>query len=57
MYERITEIVTKCEDKSATICEVCGKSGDMRAKKGYNGGEWYQTLCDECSLTRGYIPQ
>ena len=40
--EEVYEIVEKCERRSWTICEFCGKPGKTR----YGG--WIKTVCDEC---------
>lgn len=35
------DICSKWEEKSLTVCEVCGKDGELR------GGSWWKTRCDE----------
>ena len=39
-------LVSKAENKSATICEVCGKKGEIRAKMINKYTLWF-TACDE----------
>ena len=40
---RIYDIIDKYEIKSETVCEVCGKDGEIRNTTG-----WIQTRCNEC---------
>jgi hypothetical protein len=40
--DEICKLIHEAEDKSAKICENCGKEGQLR------GGHWYHTLCDGC---------
>lgn len=40
--EEMYDWVFEAEDKSATICEYCGKPGKTRQKG------WIETLCDGC---------
>lgn len=40
------EIINRYEEKSAEICENCGKKGEER------GGGWIRTLCDDCNGRR-----
>lgn len=42
--EEVDEIVQKYEEKSTSVCEVCGESGAVK------GEAWYKTLCDECEV-------
>lgn len=39
----IAQIVRNYEEKSKTICEVCGEEGRIRM-----GMPWYRTLCNKC---------
>jgi len=39
--EHFEKFLIEIEKKSFTICETCGKSGQLR------DGGWYRTLCDE----------
>lgn len=41
----IRECVRGYEEKSANICEYCGKEGRLRKIR---GGSWLKTLCDKC---------
>jgi hypothetical protein len=48
------EAITRCQDlidaaeqKSFTICEMCGESGSIRRKG------WWKTLCDACAKAEG----
>lgn len=36
------QLIAQFEKESETICEHCGKPGEVR------GSGWYMTLCDEC---------
>lgn len=45
--KEIFEIINKYEDKSNSICELCGRKGEMR-----NINNWYQTLCYKCLSKR-----
>lgn len=42
LQNEITDIVRRYEEKSFTVCEVCGKPGILRKMC------WVRTLCDEC---------
>lgn len=42
VQDKVQQLIEAIEDKSASICEMCGKPG-----KGWNDG-WIYTLCDEC---------
>lgn len=42
VHQKVGEIVSKYEEKSAHICEICGKPGCLRSDLG-----WVQTLCGE----------
>lgn len=44
---KIAGIVAKWEDKSATVCEKCGRPGQLRKDR-----PWIRTLCDSCSRNR-----
>ena len=44
LHEKIAKIVDKWEDESATVCEKCGKPGELRTDR-----YWIQTLCDDCN--------
>jgi hypothetical protein len=41
--DEIFDLIREYEQKSFTICEVCGKHGKLRNLNG-----WYKTLCDDC---------
>ena len=41
------DLVQEAEEKSATICENCGKPGKLRS------GGWIRCLCDECCTKDG----
>lgn len=43
VYQKISEIVQKYEDKSGKVCETCGCQGAVREDL-----QWIQTLCDTC---------
>ena len=40
--DEIEGIIRNAEEKSETVCEVCGKKGELRRDRG-----WHTTLCDE----------
>lgn len=42
MFEAINNIIRKYEKKSTSICEFCGKKGEVRKING-----WYKTTCEE----------
>lgn len=44
------DLIGEYEDKSETICEVCGKDGELMVR----GKWWYGTRCPECALKEGY---
>lgn len=39
--DTVFDLIQEAEDKSYTICEICGKEGKVRP------GGWIKTLCDE----------
>lgn len=41
-YDEIFDLIDEYEEKSLTICEYCGKMGELR-----NKNNWLATLCDE----------
>lgn len=45
-YE-ILDIVDRYEEESRSVCELCGRKGEMRDMNG-----WYQTLCYKCLSKR-----
>lgn len=47
LCRKIAEIVAKWEDVSATVCEKCGRPGQLR-----KDCPWIRTLCDSCSRNR-----
>src|SRR3972149_11819745 len=40
--DEIEKIIDEAENKSMTICEVCGESGELRERN-----HWLVTLCDK----------
>lgn len=40
--DEIFKLINEAESKSETICEICGRPGEVRP------GGWIMTLCDEC---------
>ncbi len=42
LHEKVARIVDDYEEKSAQICELCGKPGSLRKDL-----DWMLTLCDE----------
>lgn len=45
----IRDMTQEAKRRSAEICEVCGKEGEIR------DGSWIKTLCDEHAREQGYI--
>lgn len=41
-YDKIHDLIEEAENKSATICEDCGKPGELR-----NDLSWIRTLCQD----------
>lgn len=41
--DEMCQLINEAENKSAEICETCGKPGKLR------GGGWITCLCDECA--------
>ena len=37
------DLIDAAEEKSITVCELCGAPGELR------GASWYMTRCDECN--------
>ena len=46
-YGKISDIVSKWENRSAATCEECGKEGVLRKDL-----RWLKTLCDDCYSKR-----
>jgi len=44
--EEMYKYITEAEEKSATVCETCGKPGKTRGKN------WVYTACEECCHER-----
>jgi hypothetical protein len=51
LFNQMYEIINAYEHKSATICESCGSTAELRSR-----GYWYQTLCSTCADRNGYQP-
>ena len=47
----IFTLISKAEEKSEYICEICGEKGKIREKKG-----WFKTLCQSDAEKLEYIP-
>jgi len=45
--EEIWDIISKYEELSYSICEVCGETGEIRKDCGWKGSTWYKTMCDK----------
>lgn len=43
----IRRIVSEYEQKSKTVCEICGASGEIRTNM-----PWIRTLCEDCHIKR-----
>ena len=41
--EELRELISDAEQKSKTICEVCGNPGNLKKVNG-----WYRTMCNSC---------
>lgn len=41
--EKIYDLIEKAENKSETICEICGKPGKLSSDRG-----WMSTICRKC---------
>jgi len=46
--DNMYDIIDKAEEKSAEICEICGKKGRLR------DGGWIRALCDKCAKKLNY---
>ena len=44
--DEVHKIIEDTEKLSETICELCGKPGELRNDDRY----WLQTICDDCDL-------
>jgi len=40
--DEIYDLINEYENKSYSVCEICGKEGKERER-----GHWYKTLCEE----------
>lgn len=47
LYNKVSNFIGKMEKMSGTICEECGKPGNLRSRG------WIITLCDKCSKKMG----
>ena len=47
IHKTIAAIVRKWEERSAEICEKCGKPGKLRKDR-----PWIRTLCEECNKSK-----
>jgi len=45
--EEIWDIISKYEELSYKVCEVCGEAGEIRNDCGWHGSSWYKTMCDK----------
>jgi hypothetical protein len=45
--DAIYKAIDEAERKSETVCEYCGKDGEVR-----NNGGWVTTLCNECQTKK-----
>lgn len=43
LHKKIADIVRKYEEKSLSVCEICGAPGELRTDL-----RWIRTLCDDC---------
>ena len=49
--ENVYKIVDAAEKKSFTICEICGKSGELCSTV-----NWLKTMCNNCRKDTNYTP-
>lgn len=49
LSEKMYAIISKYENESVTICELCGLDGKTLVR-----GYWYRTLCPSCADREGY---
>lgn len=47
--DKVYDLIDAAERKSLTICELCGKLGELSSNHG-----WYKTLCEEHRKELGY---
>ena len=45
--DEVHDIISKYEELSYSVCEVCGEKGELRKDCGWKGGTWYKTMCDK----------
>jgi len=45
----VFDIISKYEDQSMHVCEVCGAEGEIKKRH-----QWLKTLCDSCAKELGY---
>lgn len=43
-WDKISKIISKAEEKSETICELCGKPSTIRRTE----SDWLYNCCNEC---------
>lgn len=41
-YDTVYDVVSKAENESRYVCEICGKPGELKSDSG-----WYSTLCEK----------
>lgn len=51
--ERVAKTVAEAEQQSTRTCEVCGRPGWLRSRR---GSLWYRTLCRRCADRLHYGP-
>lgn len=51
--EEVYNLIHEYEDKSYTICEVCGEPGQLCKKK---LGQWQKTVCEKHQKEFDYVP-
>lgn len=44
LHKTLDSIIQEAEKASASVCEICGKPGELRCDR-----SWIQTLCDVCN--------
>jgi len=53
--DEVSGLVSKAEDASLKICELCGEAGTMHTNNISGGFGWLQTLCPVCAEKKEYV--
>ena len=49
IFDIMMDIESAAENRSEYLCEICGKMGKTRSRRG-----WYKTLCKDCAIENDY---